>query len=521
MKTIKRIVDDLVERQVSGFGLGLFRICFGTIMFLETIQLFFYRELIFTPMAGQLGYFVRVEPVLLLWLVAQFFWILGYHYRLMSILNYLFVLGYYSVFGEFEYHVDYNYIAIAFGGMWMPMAARCSVDAVRSGEKRTVSDYHYVILLLTGVGLVYLESIFHKLGSPMWRAGLGFWLPASLPNAAWLDLSPILDNKALSITLGYATILLETVFAFIVFNKKLRTWMWPGVFLHIGIFIAYPIPYFAIGETFFYILVFRPETIERVTLKYFGWLEGFIRNNNVLQRIIHVVDTWMPQLTLKTVSLLWRKKLAFVFVALMFGAQGAYSLAAAYPKHIWVDTFGIESFRTYKRLLHWTIGPLKPLTGMTTHAVFMDSHFDDCHQQVAVTYRDASGQRVFLPMTTKNGLHSMAANGRMWVNWNFFVACDLDHHYDSQLLVERYTRFWADRGYESPDGTYEILRKRLQFKLEWRAGALNEVKDKPWEVMGEIDVGKKAFKAVSMTVPPRDPEWERKQRRENDARRGL
>jgi predicted DCC family thiol-disulfide oxidoreductase YuxK len=86
--------------------------------------------------------------------------------------------------------------------------------------------------------------------------GLGMWLPASMPQAVFLNISPLLNVKYLVVGLGYLTLIFETIFLFTFFRKS---WRIPlliiGIGLHIGILVCFPIPFFALGVSGIYLLM--------------------------------------------------------------------------------------------------------------------------------------------------------------------------------------------------------------------------------------------------------------------------
>ncbi|MFT6849646.1 MAG: putative DCC family thiol-disulfide oxidoreductase YuxK [Sphingobacteriales bacterium] len=119
-----------------------------------------------------------------------------------------------------------------------------------------IRQIYYFLPILLGLGLVYLDSTFYKVASQMWINGLGVWLPSSLPMIAMGDNSFILNQEFLVKFLGYLTVVFEAVFIFLFFRKNLRVpLLFIGLFLHVGILVSFPIPWFALTACSMYILM--------------------------------------------------------------------------------------------------------------------------------------------------------------------------------------------------------------------------------------------------------------------------
>ncbi len=268
------------EKKIPGEGLALFRILFGVLMFLEVTEVDYFRELLYsdTPFIGH--QLVNFHRFLFAWQIILIFFIFGLFTRVTALLNYLFGLVVFSVFHKFEYHLDYSLTSLSFLSMIAPMAQTYSLDNLlkkikysRSGfdfkpDTRTPQIYYFIFMFM-GIAIIYFDSIFYKLASSMWMNGLGMWLPASLPENTWLDLSFILNIKFLSLGMGFLTLVFETVFIFTFFLKK---WRFPlfivGLGLHIGIVVAFPIPWFGLGVVFLYVLLLPAGIWQKIFNKF-------------------------------------------------------------------------------------------------------------------------------------------------------------------------------------------------------------------------------------------------------------
>ena len=253
--------------KIDATGLSIFRIFYSLVLFCEILQLYKFRELIYSrePFinVGELD----VSFIFYFWFIIVLLLFLGLFTRFASIINYIFSVIIFSSAIKFEYHVFYVYVGINFLIMFMPIARVLSVDSLL--QKIKFSNIHkaykidskilqvnYWMPVFIGIGLVYIDSVFHKLSSKMWLDGLGVWLPSSLPMVTWSDTSFLLNQEWLVKFLGYIVLAFETCFIFLFWFKRWRIPFFTlGVFFHLGILIAYPIPYFALTYIAIYLLL--------------------------------------------------------------------------------------------------------------------------------------------------------------------------------------------------------------------------------------------------------------------------
>jgi predicted DCC family thiol-disulfide oxidoreductase YuxK len=270
MKLIRETFYGLFHNKVDALGLAVFRIVYTLILFAEISQLFRFRHLIFdhTPF----GYKGEVDMTMLflLWFVILTLMLLGLLTRYALVVNAVLGMIIFGGTSNFEYHVFYAYLGINFLMLFMPVSRVLSLDNLIEKIKythigspykvdRKVLEINYLAPVFMGIGLVYFDSIFHKLSSPMWTGGLGMWMPSSLPMIVWSDTSWILNQEYLVKFLGYLVVVFEAVFIFTFWFKRFRLpYFFLGVFFHLGILIAYPIPWFALTAVGLYLLLVPP-----------------------------------------------------------------------------------------------------------------------------------------------------------------------------------------------------------------------------------------------------------------------
>jgi predicted DCC family thiol-disulfide oxidoreductase YuxK len=263
----KKVFNSLFTTKVDAIGLSIFRMFYSIVLFLELTQLYTYRSIIYDKEPFKYTGELDVSFIFYFWFVVVVFLFLGLFTRYVTILNYIFGVIIFSSAIKFEYHVFYAYVGINFLLIFMPISRVLSLDSLLQKLKyssiykpylidRKVLKINYVVPVFVAIGLVYFDSIFHKFSSKMWMDGLGVWLPSSLPMVTWNDTSILLNQKWLMLFLGYLVLVFETVFIFLFWFKRFRVpFFILGVFFHIGILIAYPIPWFALTVIAVYLLL--------------------------------------------------------------------------------------------------------------------------------------------------------------------------------------------------------------------------------------------------------------------------
>ena len=260
-------INTVFNKKVDAIGLSIFRILYSIVLFFEIKQLYTFRHLIYDKDPYRIIGELDVAFIFKFWFVIVLFLCVGIFKRLTTIINYIFSVVIFSSAITFEYHVFYAYVGINFLLMFMPINRVLSIDALIEKLKysvmsrqykidRKILKINYLIVVFAALGLVYFDSIFHKLSSVMWTKGLGVWLPSSLPMVTWTDSTWLLNQKWLMLFLGYLVLVFETVFIALFWFKRYRIVLLSiGLFLHIGILITYPIPWFALTAIVVYVLM--------------------------------------------------------------------------------------------------------------------------------------------------------------------------------------------------------------------------------------------------------------------------
>ncbi|SEA69072.1 DCC1-like thiol-disulfide oxidoreductase family protein [Psychroflexus halocasei] len=254
-------------KKIDGIGLAIFRIVFSLVFLGEVLQLNYFQHLVFDKIPYVSPGEIAMWPIFFFWIIAIIFVIFGLFTRIATIVNYILTVIVLGTISSFEYHMFYTYLIVYFLFMFLPISRNLSLDRLRIKLKYSntkfrynpptkVSVINYYLIIIFALGFVYFDSVFFKLTSDLWMNGLGLWFPASMPQANFFNISPLLNLKYLVIGLGYLTFVFEAIFLFVFWRKN---WRLPvsiiGVGLHIGILICFPIPFFAIGVTGVYLLL--------------------------------------------------------------------------------------------------------------------------------------------------------------------------------------------------------------------------------------------------------------------------
>lgn len=265
-ETFRRIFND----KVDAIGLSVFRMCYTLVLFCEVLQLFKFRHLVYDADPYRYIGDIDVWYLFVFWFITLGFLFAGLFTRIATIVNYILGVIIFSSASNFEYHVFYAYVGTNLLLLFLPISRVLSIDSLIEKIKytnigrpyqvdRKVLEINYLVPVFAGIALVYFDSVFRKIDSPMWMDGLGMWLPSSLPMVVWTDMSVILNQEWLVKFLGYLVVVFETVFIFLFWFRKMRVpFFLLGIFFHLGILIAYPIPWFALTAIVVYLLMVPP-----------------------------------------------------------------------------------------------------------------------------------------------------------------------------------------------------------------------------------------------------------------------
>ena len=114
MKKIFNFLKKAYSTKIDASGLAIFRILFGLTLFLEVVQIFYFRHLIYDKIPYIQPSEIDLGIPLIVWLIVIFFLIIGFFTRWITIINYLFSLVFIATIHSYEYHMFYVYMGVNF-----------------------------------------------------------------------------------------------------------------------------------------------------------------------------------------------------------------------------------------------------------------------------------------------------------------------------------------------------------------------------------------------------------------------
>src|SRR5690554_3104482 len=171
-------------KQVDGTGLAIFRIIYCIVLLGEIIHLFYYRHLVFDKIPYLIPGEIDMAPAIYFWIISVVALMFGFKTKISALINYLLTVVIVGTASSFEYHMFYAYIGINLFMIFLPVNRCISLDRLflklkysntkfRYQPPKTVSAVSYFLPVFAGIGLVYFDSIFHKMSSDYWMRGLG------------------------------------------------------------------------------------------------------------------------------------------------------------------------------------------------------------------------------------------------------------------------------------------------------------------------------------------------------------
>lgn len=131
-------------------------------------------------------------------------------------------------------------------------------------------------------------------------------------------------------------------------------------------------------------------------------------------------------------------------------------------------------------------GASKVVFGITSHGVFMDSHFEDYNHILALEAEFGDGSKKWLPIIKKDGTAGWYNFSFNWVKWTFRV---MNNHVDQEKLelgIRDFATFWAiDNDYDLNDLKFNVYIKPLEIPKRWEKDFLRKQKAKKWVKIGE------------------------------------
>jgi hypothetical protein len=452
---------------VHSRGLAVFRIAFCLALAGEVAQMFRFRHLLFDTIPFFEPIRIPVGAILLVWGAALAALALGIDVRRAAAFNYAFtviLLGFGVRTGGYSYHADSFYLVGSLLLVLLPCDRVLSVDAWRGRSRlppEVSGDYSLALkLVLAGV---YLDSFTWKLASPMWRAGLGLWVPAAHLFPAYRDLSPLLSSELVSRFLGYAVLAFEGLFPFLIWFRRFeRVVIAAGIAIHVGILLVFPMPLFSLVVIAFYLGIVPPKRLPASAPPAPTPDAGAGRE---------ATGPWPAG-----IRIFLR---AWVAACLLMSLQSPLWGIPAFRS----DTPGplVRSYHRLNNLLYY-------FAGIQPHGVFHDTYFSNYDRQTMLVFRRGESETP-LPYTDRAGFARGHLSGRVQCMWTWY---SLNPRRDAASLARelvRYATFWAvEEKIDVQEGFVSILRRPIDLSLtEWRPNWSERNRSLPWTEVGRIE----------------------------------
>lgn len=136
--------------------------------------------------------------------------------------------------------------------------------------------------------------------------------------------------------------------------------------------------------------------------------------------------------------------------------------------------------------------PIKKLSqclfGITTHAVFMDSHFDNYNHIIAIEAHLIDGRKIWLPIIDENGTPDSFIYSFNWVKWTFRVNNRNVNIKNLRRGVRDFTAFWAYKNNVDINTTRFLVKvKKVEIPKEWEENFLTKQIAQPWIDGGYVE----------------------------------
>ena len=497
-----KFLEKYYKREVSGIGLGLFRIGFGIILLLEIVQLFELRHLVFDYVPYFGPYEFSPAIALGLWGIVCLCVTLGLFTRIAVVANYLATVSVLGVLGNWEYHADWIYISCGLMFFVIPASDVLSLDNLRyrifaksdhSLPKPRYTQLHYIFFAYIVLGLLYFDSIFQKLAFDMWPKGLAVWLPASLPWASPQDVTQILNQEWLMRIGSWLTLFFEAIFIFLVWWGRARLpLLVTGLSLHFGIFIAFPIPYFAFLMIVLYLLMLPWSWYSQLEVQIDKFLKPLSDNivsgmRGVLPRYLQTVQKYQPNPNFKFIAM------AVILVVFSLNQLLIISRSQLLRDKFWnrSQQIALSYYNHYSGVF----------TGMYSHGVFLDPHFEGYNHVVAVAHEKIDGTLEYLPVTKENGLVGDYIRGRVWAYWSFRANNNKINQNQMVRGLQRFTAFWAYQKKLNLDGLkFKVLVKKIKVSWEYEKDLLSKNMSQPWIDAGYVEWTSGGFSSKNLKI---------------------
>lgn len=184
------------------------------------------------------------------------------------------------------------------------------------------------------------------------------------------------------------------------------------------------------------------------------------------------------------------QRCAMTLIFLIFLAMQLATIYQTEPVRKLIKTIGLSEPKI-DRIISRKLSLLcKELFGITSHGVFMDSHFSNYNHIIRIDYINESGDTVELPIIDRKGQPLRYNSGFNWVKWTFRANAPNIVQKRLEKAVRDFTYFWAYRNdinlRVQEERFFRIQVKKIEVPKKWEKGFRRSLEARPWRDAGFV-----------------------------------
>ena len=138
----------------------------------------------------------------------------------------------------------------------------------------------------------------------------------------------------------------------------------------------------------------------------------------------------------------------------------------------------------------------KIILGLTSHPVFMDSHFEDYNHVIAIEAQLQDNTTRWLPIIDREGMPGPYIYSFNWVKWTFRVNSPKIDQENLIRGIRDFTLFWAHQnGLDINNIRFNIKVKKIRIPKKWEKDFLQKQLDNSWISGGYVTWKNNEFQA--------------------------
>jgi len=265
-----------------------------------------------------------------------------------------------------------------------------------------------------------------------------------------------------------------------------------GVFFHIAIGIAFPLPAFGLIMVGFLLGCMPTDIYAAIYKKVTGSQFAFHHPTDELESKDHeqtgksgsrkngIIIPGLQKKVIAAYLCFWLISLVIIHFRSPF-----YLTYAGDKNSLWGTAYNIGAY--YKARVY-------PFTGFSTHGLYVDSHFQNYTYQIKLIYSHDDKNSI-VPVIRSNGMAGIYDVGRNHIYWTFRTAWP---HVSKEVMekrMKRFVLFWMGKNDIDMDGSvFKIFTRPLKVSLtDFSEGLWHENISREWKLSGKFIVHNDEF----------------------------